>query len=299
VIHVIYNAQARGGRVRRIRSEIRQALDTQFGSEGYRWVETTSEANGIDVAAAAAGGDTVVAVGGDGSVHTVVEGLWRSDFRATLGIIPAGTGNDFAFGMGLPTSITDAVQVLGGGSGRMVDVGEISLDGRAPLPFVNAVGIGFDAAASVRSRRRKFLPGVLRYLVSTLETLVTWKAPQGEVTGQAFAWQGPLMFVTVGNGPRSGGGFMITPDADPSDGQLQACVVRELSIISAVRVIPSVMRGEHGTLPQVELRQGTSFRVALDRNVPVHADGEIVSTASRTMDLAVRAGVMNVLVPSP
>jgi diacylglycerol kinase (ATP) len=298
VIHVVYNAQARGGRVRRLRGEIRQALDTELGAEGYRWVETSSEANGVEVAAAAAAGDIVVAVGGDGSVHTVIEGLWRSDFRATLGIIPAGTGNDFAFGLGMPTSVRNAVRVLGTGSRRMVDVGEASLDGQAPLPFVNAIGIGFDAAASEHSRRRKFLPGVLRYLVSSLETLLTWKSPQGQVTGQALAWQGPLMFVTFGNGPRSGGGFMITPGADPSDGLLEACVVSALSVTSAVRVIPSVMRGEHGTLPQVELHKGTSFSVALDRDVPVHADGEIVSTASRTMDVTVRAGVMNVLVPS-
>jgi diacylglycerol kinase (ATP) len=293
MITVIFNGNARGGRVRASRRRIRAALDEHLGH--HEWIETASAEEGREIARSAAEGDVVVAVGGDGSVHTVVEGLWRSDFRATLGILPLGTGNDFAFGIGVPKGLDEAARVLAEGLVRRYDVGEAVLDDGAPFPFANALGVGFDAAASLLSKRRKFLPGVFRYLVSTLETLATWEAPQARVTGGGLDWAEPLMFATIGNAPRSGGGFHITPDADPADGLLDICAVKELSAMRAATLIPKVMAGKHAAFPEVRLATGKKFVVDVDRPVPVHADGEIVSLGCRRVETSIRASCMMVI----
>ncbi len=297
MITVIFNAQARGGRIRAQRRRLKAAFGAKLPN--HLWVETSSEKEGMEVAAAADSGDLVVAVGGDGSVHTVVEGLWRSDFRATMGIIPLGTGNDFAFGIGIPMVLEEAVALLGRRASSRVDVGVAALDGGPEFPFANALGVGFDAASSLLSKRRKFLPGVLRYLVSTLETLATWQAPMAHLTGEGLTWSEPLMFATIGNASRSGGGFYITPAADPADGFLDVCAVRELPAWRAATLIPKVMAGKHADFPEVQMALGTEFSIQVDHPVPVHADGEIVSLACRHVRVVVRPDCLGVIGLSP
>jgi diacylglycerol kinase (ATP) len=293
VIRVIYNAAARGGRIERHQKEMRRLLDERVGA--YEWTETSSTKQGIQLASEAGPQDVVVAVGGDGSIHTVVEGLIAGGGQAALGIIPAGTGNDFAYGMGIPSGQAEAIDVLAAGAESRVDVGWAELDGLPGFPFANAIGFGFDAASSIQSRKRKFLPGVLRYLVSSLETLASWRAPTVVVQGDGLAWEQPLMFATFGNAPRSGGGFLITPDADPADGLLDYCLVREIGIGKALTVIPKVMRGTHGSVAEAALGRGVAFRLSASRSVPVHADGEIVSTACQSAVISIRPGALRVV----
>lgn len=295
MIRVIYNANARGGRVKRRKAALLRALESRVGE--FEWVETASTEEGMAAAQSAEGDDIIVAIGGDGSVHTVVEGLWAGGCRASLGVIPLGTGNDFAWGMGIPTSIDAAVALLAAGPRRTVDLGWAELDDSSGFPFANAIGIGFDAAASIQSRKRKFLPGVLRYLVSSLETLARWEAPRASVVGEGLSWDDRLMFATFGNAPRSGGGFLITPSADPSDGRVDLCVVRELGVAKALAVIPRVMRGTHGDVDEAGLFSGMSFEMRIDRPVPVHADGEIVSTGCRRASISIRPGALRVVAP--
>lgn len=295
MIQVIYNAEARGGRIARRRDEIRRLLDERVGT--VEWIETTSTEQAIQVVSEASQDQVVVAVGGDGSVHTVVEGLVAGGSRAVLGIIPVGTGNDFAYGVGIPAKLPEAIDVLAAGIERRVDLGWAELDDMPGFPFANAIGFGFDAAASIQSRRRKFLPGVMRYLVSSLETLAGWRAPLARVEGKGLAWEESLMFATFGNAPRSGGGFLITPDADPADGQLDCCLVRKIGVARALAVMPRVMRGTHGSVEEAHLGRGVGFRLTASEPLPVHADGEIVSTACSSAEISIRPGALRVIAP--
>lgn len=297
MIRVIYNGNARGGRVKRRKAAVLAELESRVGE--FEWSETATTEEGVAAARKAEADDIVVAIGGDGSVHTVVEGLCAGGCRASLGIIPVGTGNDFAWGMGIPTSVERAVELLAEGPRQVVDLGWAELDDAPGFPFANAIGIGFDAAASIQSRKRKFLPGVLRYLVSSLETLARWEAPRASVTGEDLIWNDRLMFATFGNAPRSGGGFLITPAADPRDGILDLCVVRALGMAKALAVIPRVMRGTHGDVDEAGLFSGVSFQIRIDRPVPVHADGEIVSTGCRQASISIRPGALSVVAPKP
>lgn len=295
MIRVIYNSSARGGRIGRLRTEIRRLLSERLGP--VEWIETSSAAEAKEHAREAGPDQVVVAVGGDGSVHSVVEGLVAGGSRGVLGVIPVGTGNDFAYGVGIPSSVSGAVEVLAAGRERRVDLGWAELDGLPGFPFANAIGFGFDAASSIQSRRRKFLPGMLRYLVSSLETLAAWNAPLATVEGEQLAWEERLMFATFGNAPRSGGGFLITPDADPADGFLDYCLVREIGVAKALTVIPQVMRGTHGAAAEARLGRGLAFRLTATEPIPVHADGEIVSTACSMAELSIRPGELRVIAP--
>lgn len=296
MIRVIYNANARGGRIGRRRKEIRRLLKERIGD--VEWIETSSTAHAIQVVSEAPQDQVVVAVGGDGSVHTVVEGLVAGGSRAVLGIIPVGTGNDFAYGVGISANISEAIDVLATGAERRVDLGWAELDDLPGFPFANAIGFGFDAAASIQSRRRKFLPGVTRYLVSSLETLVGWRAPLATVEGQNLVWSEPLMFATFGNAPRSGGGFLITPDADPADGELDYCLVREIGVAKALAVMPRVMKGTHGSVEDAHLGRGVEFTLTAASPIPVHADGEIVSTACSKAHISIRPSALRVIAPA-
>ncbi len=295
MIRVIYNPAARGGRIGRRRKEIRRLLDERIGT--VEWIETLSTGQAIQLASQAGPDQVVVAVGGDGSVHAVVEGLVAGGSRAVLGIIPVGTGNDFAFGVGIPGTVSEAVKVLEAGVQRRVDLGWAELDDLPGFPFANAIGFGLDAASSIQSRRRTFLPGMMRYLVSSLETLAGWEAPLATVEGENLAWEERLMFATFGNAPRSGGGFLITPDADPADGQLDYCLIREIGLAKALMVIPRVMRGTHSSVEEAHLGCGRAFRLSASPTVPVHADGEIVSTACRTAEISIRPGALRIIAP--
>ncbi|MBO6574485.1 MAG: hypothetical protein JJ896_03640 [Rhodothermales bacterium] len=272
--------------MRRLRRTIRAMVSEAIPD--VQWIETHTAEEARVAAAEAGAGDTVVAAGGDGTVHVTLMGLARSGFRAGLGIIPVGTGNDFAHAMGLPAGPQPAIQSIARGESTQVDLGWVRIDDGQEEPFLNAVGAGFDAAASIRSRTWRFLPGLARYLVATMHTLAVWRSPEATVNGQA--WSGSMMFGTIGNGARSGGAFLITPDADPCDGVFQACLVDHLPALTAMRVIPRVIEGSHRSIPAVTLAEGTEFLIGCPAGLPVHADGEILARSATRVACRIEPG---------
>ena len=277
-IRMIYNPQADRGRSYQIAGDLHQ-LSNEWG--GADWIGTEYPGHAVELAhsAAQAGYGTVVALGGDGTVHEVVNGLMQVEKsrRPRLGVVPIGSGNDFAGGVGVLRDPSSAIgRIFKDGQAKTIDVGNIKdASGRVEY-WCNVVSIGFDAAINIQSRNIPWLHGFWMYLAATLLTIVLkYERPLLDVEIDGIKTTGRFLMLTMGNGTREGGGFRTTPDAVMDDGLLDYLLVDPISRLGMLRLIPEVMRGTHGRFPEVPLGRFHSVRLRSDRALPIQADGEM------------------------
>lgn len=292
--HLIVNPTAARGRTGARLSRLCRALD----AAGISYEIHTSEYpdHAVELLARIGGtARTVVAVGGDGTVNQTVNAARAHD--VLLGVLPTGTGNDFAHQLGV-ARLRDAIDTLKNGRERRFDVAEVSiLESRGTVltrRFINTMGVGFDAAVGARARNHGG-SGILPYLAAVMHELRVWKAVDARITHDGVVRELPLFLATVGNGRRSGGGFLLTPAALPDDGLLDLCVARDMSRGRVLRVLPRTFNGSHLTAPEVETARATSFSIELDAPLALHLDGEIMSTDVVRIDVRVVPSAQRVL----
>ena len=242
--------------------------------------------------AVAVGYDAVVAMGGDGTANEVLNGLMQAKqsgaHTCAMGILCVGRGNDFAYGMGIPTDLEAGCQALAQAHRRPIDVGRV-VGGLYPQGryFGNGIGIGFDAVVGFEAVKMTRLHGFPSYLVAVLKTVfLYYKAPLAKIeyNGQSFT-QRSLM-VSIMNGQRMGGGFMMAPEGKPDDGLFDLCIAREVSRARIFGLIPHFMRGTQAT--QEPIRTGRAQRVvvtAVEGTLPAHADGETLCTEGQRLEM--------------
>lgn len=273
---MIFNPNSDRGRSGQKAADLRAVLDS-FGGADWRGTEYPGHA--AEIAAQAAGYQTVVALGGDGTVHEVVNGLMQlpAPGRPRLGVVPIGSGNDFAFGAGVPLgNPLEAARRIFQGTPHSVDIGLLRDGSGRTVHFHNTVGIGFDAAINIRSRSITFLYGFIMYLTATLQSIAfNFEAPHMRVQFDDGVIDQPVMMLTIGNGPREGGGFVTTPAARMDDGVLDFVYIRQLSRLRLLQLLPKVMQGTHVTEPDVTVRRSTRLVIDADRALPIHVDGEL------------------------
>ncbi|HTP79618.1 MAG TPA: diacylglycerol kinase family protein [Bacteroidota bacterium] len=245
--------------------------------------------------------DVIVAVGGDGTVHEVANGIAKTS--AALAVLPVGSGNDFARLFGLAPNIERALHGVMSGMTIRIDLGRIRVQNTDGLKdhscyFINTAGIGLDAAIAAASARMKRFKGLLLYLVSTVRTLSRFRAQQYEIRLGNHRQSGKYLLVCFGNGDREGGGFQLTPDARPDDGAFQVCVVKEMSASAALRAVPLALQGNHGRHPSVSLVTATAGLIESEEAMIVHADGEIISSGARKVAVGIVPGGLRVIVPA-
>jgi len=246
------------------------------------WVETQrpGDATRLAAEAARAGYNLAIAVGGDGTVHEIANGLMTvADHHTAVGVIPNGSGNDFAFSLGLPLDLEGACQRIMAGHARRIDLGYVrggTSQGDRACYFVNGFGIGFDAAVAIESNKTKVVHGFLRYLTAALRTMLFYyNAPHMTATIDGHTISRPILMFSINNGRRIGGGFFLTPDAVPDDGWLDLCYAAPVSQPMMVRLIPEVMQGTHTRFACFTFGRARHITVQADRALPVYADGEI------------------------
>jgi YegS/Rv2252/BmrU family lipid kinase len=311
-IKVILNPVAGRGAGRRAGHVICRALEE--AQVTFDIVETTGRLSAAEQAAQAAqdGWDVIAAAGGDGSANEVLNGLiaaragtpaWEAgEPVGTLGLIPIGTGNDSAWWMGLPVGdVTAACRVLAAGRTRVVDIGRVEDELGNVRYFCNNFGAGFDAATTVESYKLRHLRGSMVFLVAVLRTIfLYYKAPLVSVRydGQeadGIAMELPLLMVSVANGRRTGGMFMIAPQAVQDDGLLDLSLARQVSRLGIFRLIPHFIRGSHGAQPTVTVDQTAHIVIASEQDLPVHVDGEIIRTDAHRLEVSALPGRLRVI----
>jgi YegS/Rv2252/BmrU family lipid kinase len=303
---VILNpAAGRGGA-----SSLWPQLQRAFRAAGARpeLALTRAPGHAVELAesAARAGWPGVVAVGGDGVVHEVVNGLMRASEAAAhdtaLGVIAAGSGNDFVKMLHLPTHHPDlAARRIAAAAPRAVDVGRVDrcVAARGPAGvwyFTNGIGMGFDAQVAVQASRIRRLKGFAIYAAAVLRTLRDLRSPRMrvEIDGVTVADR-PLVLATIGNGQCHGGSFWLSPGASVEDGLLDVLVADARSVPKVLALLPRVMRGQHVGAQGVTIHRGRVARVTSEEPVPIHADGELVADGVTELEAAVVAGGLRVL----
>jgi diacylglycerol kinase (ATP) len=296
--YIVLNPTAGKGTAIRAAIRLTAALDRLGAS--YELGATRAPLHGIELArrAAESGEYTaVVAIGGDGTVHEVANGLLQaSDPEPTLpmGIVPAGSGNDFARLAGSGRTPQEAAGVLVTGTVRSVDVGRVN----GSRYFTNGIGAGFDARVAFEARDIRFLRGVPLYAVALVKMLPTYRAVHMRIRadGQLLADR-PMTLATIGNGGRHGGGFWICPDARVDDGVLDLCLADALTPLRILGFVPSVLRGTHVHRKGVEMHRVHHVSIEGAEPFPVHADGEILFESIREIHCEILPGRLRVLSP--
>lgn len=240
----------------------------------YRVAFTERPGHATELAreAAKTGVRAVVAVGGDGTVNEVGNGLIGTD--VPFGYIPAGSGNDFATAQGIPKDPVKALDRVLKHSPRRVDTADFG--GRV---MVSSIGIGFDGqvAKTVNESKWKQRWGKGSYAIGVLKELRRFQPTRVtlEVDGQVIREEG-VWLIAVANVSCYGGGMKICPEAKNDDGLLDICLVRGISRWKLLRLFPLVFSGKHVNYPYVVMLRGAEIRVSAERPLVVHADGEIV-----------------------
>jgi diacylglycerol kinase (ATP) len=271
---VIVNPVA--GRGRALRAERRVAARLEKRNFAARFVHSKSSDDIREQAAHAAedGFRCVVALGGDGAFHHVVEGVLGTG--AAAGFFPAGNGNDIAKSLGIPAGITRAVDTFLASELRPVDLVRVRFSDGRTAHFIGVGGMGLDAeAAELANTRFRKWPGLWRYLAGALATFASGKRLDLTAQMDEERWNGRALFAVVANGSRYGAGFRIAPEAKMDDGLLDVALVADLRWLRFLRAIPIVLgSGDLRRFPEV--KRYTCRRVVLEagRKAIVHGDGE-------------------------
>ncbi|MHA7306731.1 diacylglycerol/lipid kinase family protein [Arthrobacter sp. TMN-49] len=232
----------------------------------------------------AAGAGALVVVGGDGMVHLGVNAL--AGTAIPLGIIPAGTGNDAARGLGLdpkdPGAAIERFLKACHNAPRTVDVGRIERAGQPPVWFMCALSAGFDALVNERANGWRWPRGPLRYNLAILRELATLKPLHYSLVVDGQVRQQLAVLISVSNGVSIGGGMKITPDAKYDDGLLDLFVVSPVSKRTFLRIYPLVFSGRHTTHPVVSIERVKEVRMA-SSGLVAYADGERVGPLPATI----------------
>jgi YegS/Rv2252/BmrU family lipid kinase len=237
-------------------------------------------------------------VGGDGTSNEVLNGLMAAreagEGEAAMGVLCVGTGNDFAYGMGIPLDLEEGCAALARGRTRRVDVGHA----RGFRYFGNGIGIGFDAAVNVVASRLRRLRGFLVYLIAVLRTLLFYyRAPLTRIELDDQTLEQPALMISVMNGRRMGGGFLMTPFSRPDDGLFDLCIGKKMSQLEMLSFVPRFMKGTQVGDPRVTMARSRRVRVTVrDGTQVVHADGETLALDVRELDLEVIPQALSVVV---
>jgi YegS/Rv2252/BmrU family lipid kinase len=303
---VIVNPTAGRGAGGRAIPEIVRLLD-EHGLD-FDLVETERPWHAAELAQQAAGDgyDVVVAVGGDGTANEVLNGLMAARAEGVdscaLGVLCTGRGNDFAYGMGIPQDLAAACQVLAQGARRRIDVGHVT-GGRYPEGryFGNGIGIGFDAVVGFVAKDMRRLSGFASYIVAVFKTVfLYYQAPLTEIVLEEETITQPSLMVSVMNGRRMGGGFMMAPTSEPDDGLFDLCIAQEVGRARIFGLIPHFLRGTQATQRSIRMERARRVVVTAQRGeLPAHGDGETLSRQGLQLTIELVPRALDVVCPPP
>lgn len=276
-VWLIANPTAGGGRARRAAGHASDALAA--AGIAARMVQPTSAEGTVAASAEAvrSGASVVLACGGDGTVHEVVQSVVATD--VALGIVPSGSGDDIAMALGFPVhddaaAAAHIVKAISAGTSRSVDVGHVVSGDGASRFFLGVLSTGFDSAVNERANTMGGYGGQ-RYNVAMVRELASFVPVQYELSLDDEVICGSAMMVAVGNGPSYGGGLQICPTASVDDGQLDVTWVSAVSRRTLLRVFPTVFTGRHVSHPAVRTFRGRVLSISAPDQV-AYADGERV-----------------------
>ncbi|BAJ64594.1 diacylglycerol/lipid kinase family protein [Anaerolinea thermophila] len=301
-VRIIFNPIANFGRSWAIASSLRPLL-TELG--GAEWTGTVYPTHAVELARQAGedGVETIIAMGGDGTVHEIVNGLMQlpPEKRPVLAIVPVGTGNDFAHSLGISSDPEIALRQAFSAPTHAVDIAHIRDNRGHEEYWVNSLGIGFDAVINIRSRRIPVFQGFLVYFLALLQAVLLDYTPyHAHFRTDQEEWEENLLMTILGNGRREGGGFQIAPRASVRDGAIDFCAVRTIPRMMMFYTVPYFLKGTQESLSYVRSGQLRRLELHSDRPLFIHTDGEIYAAYHSTVrNLTVEAVPSAIRVVAP
>ncbi len=276
---VICNLFANQGAARRSAAALTAVA---AGRPRLTWAFSAYHRHAIELARQSAdqGFGRVIAFGGDGTVHEVVNGLMQipAEQRPEFAVIPAGSGNDFSASLGLPREQGEALEYALHREAHWIDVALMQDDSGRCEYFINTLGIGFDAVANLLAHQSDFLPGFSIYLAAALRTIFFENNPiRIRAVTDKQSWEDEVLLFIACNGRREGRLFTVAPQAQPDDGRLDFVAVRTISPPQMLATIPYMIRGDHNRLSYCYQGYFTRLELGADQPLIMHADGEILA----------------------
>jgi len=247
--------------------------------------------------------DVVVAVGGDGTVNEVANGLVGTS--KALGILPTGSGNDLVRSIGISRNLEQAFSTLLKGTRWVIDTGTVKCSGESlsghkasnvePRTFLNGVGVGFDAVVAERTRHIQHFSGTTLYLIALFQAIWQYRCPQFTMQIDSSTISSKKFLIAIGNGKCVGGGFYLTPNARIDDGLLDIFVVDDLPVSRILALIPKVLQAKPVNAKGVSLMRASTVSISAPTRFFVHADGEIVGNGVQNVHVAIVKRSLNVI----
>jgi YegS/Rv2252/BmrU family lipid kinase len=252
------------------------------------WTRKTGD--GIDLAGELARShDAICVIGGDGTFHEVINGLMPNPKPVVL--VPAGSGNDFAKLIPCPRNAHEFAAVLETGIGARMDV---LLTGVRYC--VNSIGLGFEALVTHHSRSIQRLNGVPLYLLAVFKALLSFSNANFNISlDDTECIRGEKLLVSIGNGVSAGGGFYLTPEACPDDGQVDLCIVSPMRRTRILRLLPLALKGTHTTKSGVVMRRAQTVTLSCELPCHLHIDGEYLGEKAWKLNVSVKKRILPVL----
>ncbi len=289
---LIVNLIAGRGHCKAIFPKVKQALDRLPIEYDLHYTNEPLEAVDVAKMGVEAGFTRIAAMGGDGTVNEVANGLLGAN--VTLGVIPAGTGNDFIRMMGIPSDPLAALDVLIHGTERTIDIGRVAED----RYFVNGLGIGIDAQVARDVLAMEKLRGAPAYLYAAVKEV--FRFPAFAVHLQSEGWEASVDCLSLGiaNGKYCGGGFMLAPRAVIDDGLIDVAAIGDFPKLERLYRLPQARAGKHVNLPQVRYHQAAEATIASEDDLIAHMDGEPYKLPSSPFQVRAVPRALRVLVPN-
>jgi diacylglycerol kinase (ATP) len=298
-IGIVFNPVAGKGKAQRIERKLLDIIRkrhptflferTQYPEHAYQLAKRM--ANDVDV---------IIAAGGDGTLNSVAVAV--AGTATTIGILPIGSGNDFIRSIGIPSDPYRALDIAFNGKRKLFDLGSVNVTEEKTgsviqKKFLNSFGIGLDAEIAHATQSISYLRGIMLYSYAAIKTLIRYNAVELEINSDSWSKKLQALFVCAGNGQYEGGGFKLTPQAQPDDGLLQVCIVPKMSMEKLLRAAVKVPNGLHGESDGIELLNVKQLNIQSKSPTVIHVDGEIISTRAISAELSIEPGSVWIQTP--
>ncbi len=272
----IANPIAGKGRTKKLLVDIKNYLE--HNNINYKLIETSKKGNIPELIEKHIDHfDKIVVVGGDGTVHELINS--KRIENKILGVLPTGSGNDFALTLGFKNNLLKDLSTILDKKTSTLDIGFAEVTefsgNKFSFYFANSLGIGFDAEVADSVKVIKYLRGLFLYLFGVFKTLIKYEYRTLYIKTNLVELNEPIFMVSIGNGKTAGGGFKLTPLANPIDNLLDICIVKKISKLKVLQILPLAIIGKHINHPAVKYLKTKEVYMSSNKPIYIHADGEI------------------------
>lgn len=287
---IIFNPTAGAGRSFKALETVERILKERRIEYAVQKTEYQQHAISLAREAAGKGYEGILSVGGDGTLLEVAQGLQGTD--EVMGVIPAGTGNDFREAIGVPADAAKALEVILCGRRRRVDAGLINGD----KIFINVAGTGFDVDVIRNANKvRRFVTGGLAYFLGILMSILGHKSIELDITADGKCFKRSALLIAVANGKSFGGGLKISPGSDASDGLFNVVIINRVAKWRILFELPKLKRGALERISVAEQLTCKEITISCDKKLSVNIDGEI--RGNTPMTFTIKSSALNVFCP--